>query len=159
MDKPSAASKQFKKIYILFYIFISENNDAWLLFFYVLYNNCFYILLFTIPHHRSPLSSLTSFSTDGTPSHPIGHHSHFPPNPYLRKQSISPGVTSILNMCLCSHTSKTYWFVGSIYVLRLAVKHYTRLYLVLNPLFNSSICCNLHVLSTRLQKFLLSYAL
>ena len=28
----------------------------------------------------------------------------FPPNPYLGKQRISPGVTTILSMCLCSHT-------------------------------------------------------
>ena len=35
--------------------------------------------------------------------HAIGHQA-LPLNPYLGKQRISLGVTTILSMCLCSHT-------------------------------------------------------
>ena len=38
-----------------------------------------------------------------TPCHDIDHHSHFPPNPYLKKQKISLGIASILRMCLCPY--------------------------------------------------------
>ena len=52
-----------------------------------------------------------------------------------------------------------YYSIGSFYVLRPASEHYINLLLILNPLFNSFISCEPHVLSTRPQKLLVSYDL
>ena len=50
----------------------------------------------TMPHQSSLLSSFTTFVIYRTPYHAIVHHPHFVPNPYLGRQRISLGMTSIL---------------------------------------------------------------
>ena len=111
-----------------------------LLFFFWLLKHPFFLFQF-------------SFATYRTPCHSISHHSHFPPNPYLGEQRISLGVASILSMCLCPHTFLTChqkilndrFYLG---VLRFVVKH-IHSSLVLNSIFNNSICCRLLLLFAR----------
>lgn len=58
----------------------------------------------TMLYHWSTLLSLTTCVTYRRQFRTIGHHSHFPSNPYQRKQRISLGFSSILSMCFCPYT-------------------------------------------------------
>ena len=67
------------------------------------------------------------------------------PKPSPGKHWISLRVGSILRMCLCPHTLLAFHqkilLVRSIFLLGTAAKHCVNLLVVLNILFNSSICC------------------
>ena len=63
-----------------------------------------------------------------------------------------PSLSVFLNHTV-QQFSKIYYSIGSIYVLKPASEHYIKVFRVSNPLFNSFICCQVHVLFTRTQKF------